>query len=222
MSYYVQAARRPPLGLSAGTTALVAAGGNVLIPGSGPVIAVGAGIFNALFGGNKDASRQAREQVFEQAARQGSVVAARVLIGGTQNTASHEIPMYRDGINKMLADPRTAPTMQAAQSQGAYWDSSDNETSDKMRAAVENELIALGRVVPSAGGASTSSTPATGTTATLAPVVARAGFNWVPWALGGTGVVAALLVLPALLGGNRRRRALRGLPMLNSPRRRRR
>lgn len=209
MSYYVRG-RRPPLGLSAGSTALVSTGANVVVPGSGPIVAVGLGVLDSLFGGARDKARQARETWFEQGARQGSVTSARVLIGGTQNTGSNERPMYEAGIQRLLADPRTASTMRAAQTLGPYWDSTDNETSDKMRAAVERELIELSTPVPG----STSFVPAAPSTAPLpstsngapqfAPAV-TAPSNWWPWALGAAGVLGAVLILPQIIGPSRRR-----------------
>jgi len=210
MSYYVGYGRRPALGYSIGTTALVATGANLIVPGSGPIVAVGAGLLSSLFGGDQDASRQAREQWFEQGGRQGSIWADRVMLGALQNTASHEIPYYQDGINRLLSDPRTAPTMVTAKSIGPYWDSSDNATSDKMRALVETELIQLGQTAPSS-----SSFPSTVTYPTVTPAPSSAGVrlpamvttapvNWMAWALGAAGLGLGLLVLPNILRPSRR------------------
>jgi hypothetical protein len=180
------------------TTALISTGANVVIPGSGPVVAVGITVLNSLFGSNQDAVRLAREQWFEQAARQGSPTAARIMIGGTLNTASHEIPFYRDGISRLLADPRTAPVMINAQRVGSYWDSTDDASSSKMRALVENELNRLGSVVPSSSAPSSSSSPSTlSLTGTYTPVAAPSR-NWVPWIVGGLVVAGAVVVLPKL------------------------
>jgi hypothetical protein len=188
--------------VSAGATALISTGANVVVPGSGPIIAVGLSVFNSLFGGNQDAARQAREQVFEQAARQGSPTAARIMIGGTQNTASHEIPYYQDGIKRLLADPRSAPTMQQGFALGPYWDSTDNATSDKMRALVENELEQLATTVPttSTGG----NVPSSSSPQQLPPVRTVAPFNWTPLLLAGAAGVGAFVILPRIIRPSRR------------------
>lgn len=210
MGFYVSS-RRPPLGLTTGQTALISTGANAVIPGSGPLVAVSLGVLNNLFsGGARDEKRKAREEWFEQAARQGSPLAGRVMIGGTQNTGGNEIPYYRDGINRLLADPRTAPTMAAAQAAGAYWDSTDNETSDKMRAAVENELRAIAQVVDVgssiAPSSSSSSGPSGSSNATMLPAMrTTAAFNWWPWALGAAGLGLAVFVVPRIIAPSRRR-----------------
>ena len=211
------------LGLSAGTTALVSTGANLLVPGSGPIVAVGSGILSSLFGNDRDATRLAREQWFEQGAKQGSVIAARILIGGTQNTGGNEIPYYQAGINRLLADPRSAPTMRAALNAGAFWDSTDDAVSSKMRAAVENELLQLASSSPMPAGSGGTITGPTSPSSPhmLPPMTTTAPYNWWPWIIGGAGVVVAVALLPRMMAGNRRRRALRGLPLLN-PRRRRR
>jgi hypothetical protein len=201
VSSYVHGDR---LGVSAGTTALVSTGANVIVPGSGPIVAVGISVLNSLFSGNQDAARLAREQWFEQAAKQRSPTAARVMIGGTTNTASHEIPFYQAGIQRLLADPSSAPTMQAALAVGGYWDSTDNATSDKMRALIENELEQLATTIPT-----TPSGPvpgaAGGRAQQLPPVVTRAPFNWTPYLLAGAAGVVALFVVPRIIAPSRRR-----------------
>lgn len=211
MGYYVSGAgRRAVLGLSSTqTTALVATGANMVIPGSGPLVAVGASVLSNLFGGAaRDAKRQARETWFEQAARQGSILAARVLIGGTQNTAGNESPMYRDGISRLSNDPRSSGTMATANSIGPYWRTDDNDTADKMRAEVEAELLASAQVVPAPSSSSSSGyTPAGTSVATYAPAGApgSASFNWKPWAIGAGAVGLGLLIVPRIISPSRRR-----------------
>jgi hypothetical protein len=190
------------LGLSAGTTALVSTGANVVVPGSGPIVAVGIGVLNSLFGNDRDAKRLAREQWFEQGGKQGSPTAARVLIGGTQNTGSNEIPFYQAGIKRLLADPLSAPTMQRALSIGPYWDTTDDAESSNMRALVENELLSLTSTPPS--GPSSTSGGAGGGAHTLPAMTTTAPYNWLPWILGGAGVVAAAVVLPRISRRGRR------------------
>jgi hypothetical protein len=177
------------------STALISTGANVLVPGSGPIVAVGVSVLNSLFSGNQDAVRQARESWFEQGARQNSPTAARIMVGGTQNTASHEIPMYQDGIKRLLADPRSAANMTAALN-NPYWDSSDDASSSKMRALVESELQQLGTVVHP----------------TQVPTITQAGIiptgSSVPrWFLPIVGLaLVAAIVVPQVTSPSRRRR----------------
>jgi hypothetical protein len=186
-------------------TSLISTGANVLVPGSGPIVSVGASVLNALFGGNQDAVRQARETWFEQAARQGSPTAARIMVGGTQNTASHEIPMYQDGIKRLLADPRTAPNMTAALN-NPYWDASDDASSSHMRALVESELQQLGTVVnPSQIPTSTpTSTPTLNVQGVYTPTTS--GTSLRPWLLAAAVVVVAAVVVPHVSAPSHRRR----------------
>lgn len=196
------------LGLSAGTSVLIGAGSNFIIPGSGPVVAAASGVLSNLFGGNRDKVREAREQWFEQGTAQGSVISGRIMIGGTQNTASNENKYYREGIDRLMSNPQTRPTMEAAQRAGAYWDASDNDRSDKMRALVENELIDNGRVsptIPTSTG--TVSVSGGGSRAqVLDPVVISEKRNWWPWILGGVGVVSAVGITAVARPSRRNRR----------------
>ncbi len=203
MSYYVGSGR-PPLGLSAGATTLVATGANMIIPGSGPIVAVGSSLLSNLFGGNRDAVRLAREQWFEQGARQGSIIANQILIGGTVNTASNERGYYSDGIKRILGDPRTAPFQLEAQRLGAYWDTTDNDSSDKMRALVENELSENAQVATPSNSTVTSSSSSSNTQ-TLPAMTTKAPFNYWPWVLGAAGVGAAVLIGPRIFAPSRRR-----------------
>lgn len=206
---YTTNGRRRPLGdVSAGTTALISTGANLIVPGSGPIIAVGTGILNSLFGGNQDAVRQAREQVFEQGAKQGSITAGRIMIGGTLNTASHESPMYQAGIQRLQQDPVGAKVMAAAALAGPYWDTTDNASSDKMRALIENELLQL-KNAPSSSSTSPASTlfqaPAsTPTPVRIAGMTTTAPYNWAPWII--AGALGLAVVLPFVVGPSSRRR----------------
>jgi hypothetical protein len=95
------------------------------------------------FGGaSRDAARQLRVDWFKTAAKLGSVIACRVIIAAPDNVASNEDPMWQAA----LADVQQArqDVYISARSQGGYWVTGDNDTSDKMRAAVNAELQQLG------------------------------------------------------------------------------
>lgn len=174
------------------TSLLIGAGANLLVPGSGPIVAASSGILSNLFGGNgRDAQRQARADWFTQAAKQGSVTAARILLGGLTNTAGNESPMYQ----KAIASLANSPVLQQAESLGPYWDTTDDNASTKMRARVESELQA-------AAGSSIATTTVIPTHTTMLPgMTSTASFNYLPYVLVGGGLLAVL----ALSGGRKRR-----------------
>ncbi|MEP6494498.1 MAG: hypothetical protein ABJF01_17570 [bacterium] len=178
MSYY----RRARLGLSTTENVLLSFGANAIVPGSGPVVAASAGLLAKLFGGSgEDARRQARVDWFALMASQGSVRAARFLIGGLTNTSGNERPMFQAAIAKLQG----TAVMQQAELQGPWWDTSDNASSDKSRAAVTADLAAAGHAV------STTTSAAGGLM--LPGMQSTAAFNYVPWLIGGAAVVGVFL-----------------------------
>lgn len=134
-----------------GTGAATAIGG----PAGGATAAVLPGILSNLLGGaGRDAQRLARDQWFEAQALAGSVWAARILLGGVSNTAGNESPYYSASVSKVTMQ-RTDVMNAAYNAGGAYWDTTDNASSDKMRALVNNELATMGLTAVGAPGATT-------------------------------------------------------------------
>lgn len=189
-------APRYPLG-SITTTALVSAGANAIVPGSGPVVAVGFSVLNNLFGGaGRDAQRQARVDWFTQGAKQGSVWAARVILAAPSNVGSNEARQWQNAVSQVLSTARGNAAWSTANQLGGYWDSTDDSMSSKMRAKVENELIAAAQNTASNVGT------AGGSRVVSPALMNQAGFDWTPvLLLGGVGLAAA-----AFRGGRRRSR----------------
>lgn len=181
---------------SAVALTLATAGANALVPGSGTAVAVGAGLLTNLFGGaGRDAQRQARCDWFAAAAKQGSILAGRILLGGISNTAGNESPMYQKAVQQLAS----SAAMAQAELLGPYWDSSDDSASTKMRALVEQDLANSGirTMTPT-----TPRTTATGGAGVMLPAMTTtAPFNYTPWLIGG-GVGLFLLTS----GGRRGRR----------------
>ncbi len=190
--------RRRALG-STTSTLLLSAGANVLVPGSGPIVAVGASLLGNLFGGaGRDAQRQARVDWFNAAAHQNppSVIAARVLLGGITNTAGNESPMWQRAVQSLQG----SSVLAQAEALGPYWDSSDDDSSSKMRARVETELMQLQQ----AGGSDNSTgMPSSSTRAQMLPAMqTTAPFNWTPFVIAG-GLGAAALLFSSRRRGRR-------------------
>lgn len=169
---------------------LIGAGVGTAVGGPAGGAAGGAlpGILSNLFGGaGRDAQRKARADWFTAQAIAGSVTAARVVLGGLANTASHEQPFYQAGVTTITA--QNPAVMNLALSAGPYWDTTDNDSSDKMRALVNNELATLGlTAVGHASGAATL--PLSVTTATRVPASSAVS----PLAIAGA-VLAVVVVL---------------------------
>lgn len=153
--------------------------------------------------GLTDAQRQARADFFGHSAANGSVTSARYLIGGTQNTASHESPMYQQWINSLeqgTFGDLGATVMAEAEAQGAKWLAGvpDPGGTQQMYNDVLADLRAIGApttAAPAAPG-STAKPPAVNTdpttpggVRTLPLTTVSAGYNWTPAILLGTVVV---------------------------------
>jgi hypothetical protein len=211
-------ARRPALGAISATDALIGIGANALLPGSGPVVVASASVLRNLLGGaGRDAQRRARRDWFEAAAKQGSVVAARVLLGGITETAGNESPMYEEAVRRLTG----TPVMDEAMRQGPWWMRGDDDSSSGMRARIEAEIRAMGGTVPNqpvGSGGNTSNagaqvvntmSPDRGTTMLPTPngtrpqmlpgMTTTAAYNYMPWIIGGGVVLAAVM-----LSGRRR------------------
>lgn len=98
---------------------------------------------SAIVGAINTNPQQARADWFTNQAIVGkSVLAARVLLGGTANTASKEQAIYRAALLQLA---KAAPdVLTAAYAGGDYWDTSDDATSSKMKAAVLDDLASQG------------------------------------------------------------------------------
>lgn len=168
---------------------------------AGPVaVTLGADLLGGFFHGGAatDATRQARADWFGTNAIQGrSVMAARILIGGTQNTASHESPMYDAEIAKVAAQQPNV--MNAAYAAGPYWDTTDDATSSKMRALVTQEVASNGiaPVTPATytgANAGTSLVTTTPSVRLVAPA-SSVSSTMMYWVLGGIVVVLGIAFL---------------------------
>lgn len=82
----------------------------------------------ASLGNATDDARQARADYFGQLANAGNVAAARILIGGTQNTSGNEAPMWQVWIDACKQTPIGLQTMQAAEYLGAWWPVGSSDT----------------------------------------------------------------------------------------------
>lgn len=169
----------------------VAAGTAVAGPAGGATAGALPGILSNLFGGaGRDAQRKARADWFTAQGVQGSVTAARVVLGGLANTASHEQPFYQEGVKTITAE---APgVMNLALAAGPYWDTTDNDSSDHMRALVNNELATLGLTATAAPGVHTL--PLMTTTASAGS--SSAGVS--PFLLAGAALLVVLLIVFAV------------------------
>lgn len=169
-------------------------------------------------GASVDAMRQRRADFFGQAADVGSVTAARYLIGGTQNTASHEIPDYQSWINRLLGESPDQPGYQAmvtAQTIGQKWAAGipDPGGTQSMIDDVNKDLAAIGAATEAApAGWGTSSAPpaftptntftttsprpttsgGTGRAQSLPAMTSTAPFNYTPYLIGIGGGLLAL------------------------------
>jgi len=169
-----------------------------------------------LFGGGAsvDAMRQRRADFFGQAADVGSITAARYLIGGTLNTASHEIPDYQRWIDRLLAESPDQPGYQAmvtARVAGQKWAAGipDPAGTQSMINDVNQDLVTIGQAaeaVPVGWGTSSSSPIPTGTgfppagggatgrPQQLPTMQSTAPYNYAPWLIGGAIGLGVLLM----------------------------
>jgi len=100
---------------------------------------VATSVWNSLTGGAKrDADRQARADAFGNAALHGSIIAARYVLGGITNTASHESPMYSAWKSKLEA--LVPELMQQAEAAGPLWDVGDTTDGHHAASAITDEL----------------------------------------------------------------------------------
>ncbi len=208
MGYYLNGSELNGSELNgAATTTAISVGANLLVPGSGPIVAVGSSVLENLFGGaGEDAARQARVDWFTQAARQGSVIAARMIIAGPANVGGNEKPMWQKAIQAIAGTPALAEASQL----GPAWDSSDDRWSSRTRAAVESELEQKGQsgTVASSGSSSAYQAPTTvgvtpGIVHAIQGMTTTAPYNYTPLLLLGGGLLVAAFVVPTL---SRRRR----------------
>jgi len=81
-------------------------------------------------GNATDDARRARADYFGQLAVHGNVAAARIVIGGTQNTSGNEQPYWSSWIDAMAQTPIGLQTLQAAQYLGAWWPVGSSDTVD--------------------------------------------------------------------------------------------
>jgi hypothetical protein len=96
-------------------------------------------VSRARLGNATDDARQARADYFGNLARNGNVAAARIIIGGTQNTSGNESPIWSAWIDALRQTPLGLQTLQAAQYLGAWWPVGSSDTTDNypiMRAFV--------------------------------------------------------------------------------------
>jgi hypothetical protein len=149
-------------------------------------------------GKSSDEQRQARAAFFRDSGIAGSVTAARYVLGGLQNTASHEIPYYQAAWSAIAA---ARPDVAAeAEAQGLKWASSvpDPGGTQQMVNDVKQDLAALGQPAPSTPAPSMPTSTTTPTTTRpvqyLPAVKTTAPFNWTPliWGIGGTVAAIAL------------------------------
>jgi len=193
----------------AATTTAISVGANLLVPGSGPIVAVGSNVLENLFGGaGEDAARQARVDWFTQAARQGSVIAARMIIAGPANVGGNEKPMWQKAITAIAGTPALAQASQL----GPSWDSGDDRWSSRTRARVETELEGMGQsgAVASSGSSGAYQAPSTvgvgsGIVRSIQGMTTTAPFNYTPWLLGASLVGLVVFVGPNLSRRRRRR-----------------
>lgn len=106
----------------------VSAGVN-LLPG-GNYISTAFDVATDLFGGTStvDQQRKARADYFGQLAMSGNVNAARILIGGTQNTSGNEIPYWQSWLQQLQATAAGQQTLAQAQQLGAWWPVGSSDT----------------------------------------------------------------------------------------------
>lgn len=157
-------------------------------------------------GKTRDEQRQARADFFQQAAIAGSVTAMRYILGGLQNTASHEIPMYQAAASAVQS--ARPDVYQEATLQGAKWAAGipDPGGTQSMINDVKTDLLALAVAPPatpptnpngsspSSPGSGGSSTGTTHPPVNLPGMHTTAPYNYTPVLLVG-GVVAAALLL---------------------------
>lgn len=145
-------------------------------------------------GGNQDAKRQARVDFMAQAARLGSVLAARIIIAAPDNVAGNEDPMW---IAARAAIP--ADVLAQARGRGGFWPVGAPFEMPEQRAAIERELAVIGQSLPpTVNGTYTPATsappvgPLTGPVQTLPMTTTTAPYNYLP-ALLGLGLVGFAL-----------------------------
>lgn len=130
---------------STGTAALLSGSGGlpgVVVGVVGEVKNIVSGIFS---GSARDAARQARVNDFLTAAKAGSVIAGRIILGGPGNVAGDEKPMWTAAWSQLQA---ANPTVAAAAfAQGAMWHPNDDAASDGLWAPVLAELQQIGNPV---------------------------------------------------------------------------
>jgi hypothetical protein len=81
-------------------------------------------------GNATDDARQARADYFGQLAVLGNVAAARIVLGGTQNTSGNEQPDWFGWVDAMKGTPLGLQTFQAAYNLGAWWPVGSSDTVD--------------------------------------------------------------------------------------------
>lgn len=96
-----------------------------------------------LFGGaSRDKQRQAEADGYGKSALAGSVTAARYVLGGQANTASHEKPMYDAWVNTLSLQ---APAILAqARALGQLWAGSPVSVGDGGVSVIQTDLQKLG------------------------------------------------------------------------------
>jgi hypothetical protein len=165
-------------------------------------------VSNMFGGGAKtDAERQQRANFFRDAAKLGSVTAARYLLGGMQNTASHEVPYYQAAINDLKSTATGQAALNQASIQGPLWAAGipDPGGTQSMVNNVKLDLQALSVSAPAGTMTPAPSqfnptpsipypTSTIGGAHPLPAMTTTAPFNYTPWLIGGGALVAAMLL----------------------------
>lgn len=170
-----------------GATPLTAVAGS--IPGIGALVNGGTLVGDAIGlltgSGSADQQRQARVNYFLGLAESGNVAAAQVLLGGTQNTASHERPMYNTAITQLQDTPVGSQVLAQAQQAGPFWSTSDSASNYP----VMRNFVQTWANQNSIGGALSYATQS-GATSLARTTTQIPGIVW----LVGAGAVAVLLL----------------------------
>lgn len=160
-------------------------------------------ISSALSSGTKtDQQRQARCNDIKSRALAGNVYAAQCLLGGQQNTASHERPMYDAAIAEVTQSDSGAAALAVARSKGAYWSASDSAASYPQMTAYMNAWNPTTSAGPDpipAGGLNAPQQLPTMTSTATAPKP-KPSLSW-GWIAAGT---VALIVVVMLAASHRR------------------
>lgn len=176
---------RRPARLGSITSTLVTAGANAIVPGAGTAIST----LQRLFGGGSatDAQRLQRVNWTLGMARQRSTTAVAIILAGPSNTSGNEHQMWTTVLPEVPAD--LLASVRASMPNG-WWPVGQADFFTDVNGATHTQIVNEARAAGGTGFVSTSSPTATA----LPGVTTTAGFNYVPWVLGGAAVLGVVVL----------------------------